>query len=272
MYLLIHSLTSYLKGLQKITKSAAKSALHNASIGAQSIWNAVKSSASQISSIISQSSHLSDTSEENLAELSEMVATLFNNSNPQHIAMIEQLFHVLFPGIQLTYLLIYMLTHSHTGQPYSRLSDNWKQAGFQKNDPILDLKATGTLAVKCMIYFGSNKVHPQLTCLLPHLLSHSLKSKKCQEMVVANKENIKTNYPFAIVCVNLTLLLIDALSVRDSKYLSVQGMLSLTFSLTHSLIHLCLHSRILGDVRGPECILRAVLLLFSAGGCIMARS
>jgi hypothetical protein len=103
-----------------------------------------------------------------------MVATLFNNSNPQHIAMIEQLFHVLFPGIQLTCLLIYLLTHSHTGQPYSRLSDTWKQAGFQKNDPILDLKATGTLAVKCMIYFGSNKVHPLLTYLLTYLLTHLL--------------------------------------------------------------------------------------------------
>lgn len=111
-----------------------------------------------------------------------------------------------------------------------------------------------------------------LTCLPTCLLTYSLKSKKCQEMVVANKENIKTNYPFAIVCVNLTLLLIDALSVRDSKYLSVQGMLSLTFSLTHSLIRLRLRSRILGDVRGPECILWNVLLLFSAGGCIMARS
>lgn len=55
-------------------------------------------------------------------------------------------------------------------------------------------------------------------------------------MLIANKDNIKTNYPFAIVCVNLTLLLIDALSVRDSKYLSVQG-IPLLIPLTHSLTY-----------------------------------
>lgn len=172
-----------------MTKSAAKSALHNASIGAQSIWNAVKSSASQISNIISNSSHLSDTSEENLAELSEMVATLFNNSNSQHIELLEQLFKALFPGtISLTHSLSYLCSHAiaslFVGQSYGRHSETWKQAGFQKNDPILDLKASGVLAIKCMIYFGLNKVlFIAPSYLLPHLLilTHSSPkyAKKC---------------------------------------------------------------------------------------------
>jgi hypothetical protein len=42
-------------------------------------------------------------------------------------------------------------------------------------------------------------------------------------MIEKNKQNMKSNYPFAIVGVNLCLLLIDLLNLRDQKYLSAQA-------------------------------------------------
>jgi hypothetical protein len=42
-------------------------------------------------------------------------------------------------------------------------------------------------------------------------------------MLTRNKANIKANYPFAIVGINITLLLGELLSLRDHKYLSAQS-------------------------------------------------
>lgn len=42
------------------------------------------------------------------------------------------------------------------------------------------------------------------------------------EMIERNKQNIKSNYPFAIVAVNITLLLSEILNLRDQQYLMMQ--------------------------------------------------
>jgi ELMO/CED-12 family len=41
---------------------------------------------------------------------------------------------------------------------------------------------------------------------------------KAQAMLNANKLNTKTNYPFAIVGINITLLLAELLNLRDQRY------------------------------------------------------
>jgi len=125
-----------------MTKSATKSAIYNASKGAQSIWNAVKSSASQISSIITNSSHLSDTSEENLADLSEMVGTLFNNSNAQHVELLEQLFKALFPG-NTSFAHLLMLSPSHYLIQVNHITDTVKfgnMQDFKRMTPLWTLR------------------------------------------------------------------------------------------------------------------------------------
>ena len=44
-----------------------------------------------------------------------------------------------------------------------------------------------------------------------------------KEITVKNEKNVKTNYPFAIVGVNVCSLLIELLNLRDCMYLSTQA-------------------------------------------------
>jgi hypothetical protein len=80
-----------------------------------------------------------------------------------------------------------------------RESVKWKEAGWQKADPTLDTKNTGMLALRCMRYLG--QTYPDET----------------QRMVTTQRENIKTHYPFAVVGINLTLLLVDILGIKDKR-------------------------------------------------------
>ena len=46
---------------------------------------------------------------------------------------------------------------------------------------------------------------------------------KFQTMLINNRENVKAKYPFAIVAVNVTLLLSELFNIRDQKYFGVQA-------------------------------------------------
>ena len=74
--------------------------------------------------------------EDNLTQLSDDASTAFNVKNSVHVSVLLNLWEVLFPQ----------------GGPYQRTSDTWRTAGFQKPDPVLDLKATGILALRAMTY------------------------------------------------------------------------------------------------------------------------
>ena len=54
---------------------------------------------------------------------------------------------------------------------------------------------------------------------MPYSMRYTLyyNMPQSQERLNKNKANIKTNYPYAIVVINLTLLLADLLSLRDNK-------------------------------------------------------
>jgi hypothetical protein len=73
----------------------------------------------------------------------------------------------------------------------------WREAGFQKDDPIADLKSSGILALKALVALGEE---------VP---------EKTRRMVDENRANVKTNYPLAVVAVNITLLLAELLHLRD---------------------------------------------------------
>lgn len=47
--------------------------------------------------------------------------------------------------------------------------------------------------------------------------------QRTRNMVMSNRDNVKSKYPFAIVGVNLTLLLAEVLNLRDQRYLSAQA-------------------------------------------------
>jgi hypothetical protein len=93
---------------------------------ATSLWNNVRGSIFQ-----STSNQLSDTAEANLNQLCEDISSLFNEFDSTHSKLLADMWLGLFPN-----------------DPYQRHSAKWKEAGWQSNDPISDLKASGILALK----------------------------------------------------------------------------------------------------------------------------
>ena len=73
------------------------------------------------------------------------------------------------------------------------------------------------LALRCMRYLG--QTYPEET----------------QRMVTTQRENIKTHYPFAVVGINLTLLLADLLGIKEKRFHIYSFLLSLFLSLFVSL-------------------------------------
>lgn len=168
------------KGVRKGAKTiATNSQLGVVQKGAASIWSTVR----KIQQSMSVNEPLSDLAEENLSHLSEDISTSFTESDAIHVSLLSNLWEVLFPN----------------EGPFQRNSTVWREAGFQKNDPVSDLKASGVLSIRAMTYLG---------------VKYPLKA---QSMLQANKINTKTNYPFAVVGINITLLLSELLNLRDQR-------------------------------------------------------
>ena len=180
------SKSNYTKPIQKQNAAGAPTiSMDTVSKTATNIWNTMLNTASNIQLNLSfplGANYLSDISENNLAELSDDLSTKYNDSVSKHLELLSDLWNGLFPG-----------------KLYQRFSDTWKQAGFQKNDPVLDLRNSGILALKAMTYLCHNY------------------SQKTKNILQTQQANTKSNYPFASVGVNLTLLLADILSLRDQR-------------------------------------------------------
>lgn len=159
---------------------------------ATSLWNlassTVKATASHLQQTLLHHVPLSELSENNLANLAESLDTPLSDADASHMSLLSQVWQVLFPG-----------------RPFERLSATWKEAGWQGVDPATDLKSSGILALHALVYFGNK--FPEMSL----------------ERIEKNKANVKTKYPYAIVAVNLTLLLAELISLKDNKYFSVQA-------------------------------------------------
>lgn len=177
--------------VNNVNSSTVQNISQGLTSGAMSMWSTMRAATAQVANSLNiiTSSELTDRSEENLAYFSELLSTNYNDKNPQHLPVLQDLWAVLFPG---------------PSNKFQRDSMRWKDAGFQTTNPVSDLKNSGLLAVHSAIYLG--KTYPQ----------------KMQQMLLNNRENLKTKYPFAIVIVNVTMLLADVLKLRDDKYLSSQ--------------------------------------------------
>ena len=184
---------------KKISSAAGGTGVNMESVtsGAASLWSSITSQAKQTMGYFSQGTVLSDTAESNLAELSELVGTtLVVPQNKEHVALLRDVWDSLFNP-----------EAAAGGAPvvFSITGDKWKEAGFQKADPSADLKNSGILALRAVLH-----------------MSLSYKDRT-QEMLEANKANAKTKYPFAIVAINITLLLVELLHLRDNGYMGLQG-------------------------------------------------
>lgn len=181
---------SALKSIASTVKSSTQNInlnlnLNTVKSGASSIWNKVKATAAQLQQQAASASTDAATAKlanEMLALLAKDVNTVYADSSQFHVQVLERLWEVQFPG-----------------RPFERLSPTWKLAGWQKDDPVADLKNSGLLALHSMIYLGETY------------------SDAAQQMLQSNQANKKNNYPFAIVGVNLTLLLAELFKLRDPQ-------------------------------------------------------
>jgi hypothetical protein len=149
---------------------------------AGSAWGAVTSG---VGSLFGMSNTLPESVSLSLSNLSKMM----------EVNTYEDILEKLFYTINIENII---------GQPtqYARISNNWKIMGWQKDDPVLDLKTSGVLALHCMLYMA--KHFPEQT----------------HDMAFRNKSNSKSKYPFAIVGVNITLLLADIIQLKGNGYKS----------------------------------------------------
>lgn len=120
----LRSVPSTAGGKEKSSTSAVN--LLTITKGATSVWNTIVSTAANLHQTLTQSVPLTDEAEELLAELSDKLATPFDEAN--HTSLLVQLWSVLFPSAA-----------------FERTSPRWKEAGFQSNDPTKDLKQSNIL-------------------------------------------------------------------------------------------------------------------------------
>ena len=181
--------------LQKTAVKAVDMGMKSVAVGATSIWNNLKTIGASIQSGINTittlpNTAMSDQTEEVLAALGEDVSVTFKSANKEHVDLLRKLWKALFVDCK---------------ESFSLTAAQWREAGFQKDGPAADLKSSGVLAIKSVVHMAA--VYPAQT----------------QEMLARNKSNVKSNYPFAAVAVNVTLLLAEVFHLRGSKYLSTSA-------------------------------------------------
>nr|CAG4638632.1 EOG090X0AMT [Cyclestheria hislopi] len=102
-------------------------------------------------------------------EVEDLRKVAYDSNNPEHEAKLLQLWNLLMPNQLLN----------------SRISECWKEIGFQGEDPKTDFRGMGLLGLENLLYFAQNYSN---ACL--HVLSHS--------------HHPKYGYSFAITGINLT--------------------------------------------------------------------
>lgn len=166
------------------TQNMRNLSINNVTKAASSIWSSVVSTASTLhSQVVSQAGPLSDDSKKIFNFLNSELSTPFEDSHPAHVHRLQDLWDCVFPN-----------------EAFQRESIQWRLLGFQKPDPVADLKNSGILPLLNISYFCQQY------------------ASEAKAMIAAQKENKKSNYPFAIVCINITLLLADLLGLSDKRY------------------------------------------------------
>lgn len=180
---------SALKNLASTVKSSTAAVninLNTVKTGATSIWNKMKATAAHLqqqAASVASDAAIAKSANDMLMLLAKDLSTTFSDSSQFHVQLLGRLWEVQFPD----------------RGPFQRTSAVWKLAGWQKEDPVADLKNSGLLALHSMIYLGETY------------------SERALEMLRANQANRKNNYPFAIVGVNVTLLLAELFKLRDPQ-------------------------------------------------------
>ncbi|KAH7442944.1 hypothetical protein KP509_02G009100 [Ceratopteris richardii] len=122
--------------------------------------------------------------EDRLHRLRVRIETAFDSHCIDHQEALKALWYAAFPGSQLTGLI----------------SSQWKDMGWQGNDPSTDFRGGGFLSLENLLFFSKRfpKTFQQLLC------------KK-------GGRRATWEYPFAVAGVNITFMLIQMLDLRSGK-------------------------------------------------------
>ncbi|KAI5068625.1 hypothetical protein GOP47_0016970 [Adiantum capillus-veneris] len=129
--------------------------------------------------------------EEKLRRLQLRLETTFDRTRREHQEALKALWHAAFPDIELRGLV----------------SDQWKEMGWQGNDPSTDFRGGGYVSLENLLFFATKyqTTFQQLLC------------KK-------GGRRATWEYPFAVAGVNLTFMLIQMLDLRAAKPSSWSGL------------------------------------------------
>ncbi|XP_043191742.1 ELMO domain-containing protein 2-like [Amphibalanus amphitrite] len=130
------------------------------------------------------------------AELEHLRRTPYDAAQPEHEAKLRQLWSLLCPETELT----------------ERISPQWKDIGFQGDDPKTDFRGMGVLGLDNLLFFSKH-----YTSVARHVLTHS--------------HHPTYGYSFAIVGINLThlaLQLVRSGQARSHFYNACAGHATVT--------------------------------------------
>jgi len=191
--------TQGVQGVSSLVQSTVENKDVNASVQAVSkgmfgLWNSVKTAATSAATIVTNAVTGAPPSRmvcSNLRGICDDLSTTYNPNDAHHVAVLTELWTATFAAVQ----------PSTPCPRFARESPQWKEVlGFLTPSPIADLKTSGLLGLRCLAY------------MIDRYKSQS------EKMILKNKVNVKTNYPFALVGINLSLLLADVLTIRDERF------------------------------------------------------
>lgn len=149
----------------------------------QGLVNALQS---YIKSVVGQRPevHLSAVQIERLEQLRAYISVPYDGNNPEHQEGLRKLWKLAFPHLPCTVL--------KTAQ--------WKEMGWQGDDPGTDFRGAGLYGLENLIYLGDK--HPDTFQKL---------------MNKTDGARAEWEYPFAVAGLNITFMLVDLLDVQDTN-------------------------------------------------------
>lgn len=114
-----------------------------------------------------------------LLELKSSREISYNKSNPEHEDLLKKLWTLTYPNVKLD----------------SRVSEQWKQLGFQGTDPATDFRGMGLLGLLNLIYFAETY------------------TDIFRKIVVTQATRKEKDYPVAVAGINVSQMLCDLLHI-----------------------------------------------------------
>ena len=201
---------------QKMKKGFLKKSsagVDSVSKSVNTLWGSLTQGVGQFLGDISSSkqppSELSEAAEECLASAAEALTTAYSDSIGSHVSTLRDVWGAFLDcglcEVAAATDVSSISFKNASSSSFQRESSLWRLVGCQSDNPVPDLKSSGLLALQCTAF-----------------MCRRIK-ERCRKMISANAKNVKTNYPFIVVAVNVVEMLAQLLNLRKMKYLAMRA-------------------------------------------------